>query len=152
MRETHHSTRTESQGSTGFTLPRFLAQGTHAHRCLKFDLKAGVTPSDAAVIRLLRTPDLSAGEINFVVVFGDDAGREVAPAAYGKLCGWTLARAHARAGDRIAISGYLGRGETFDRAIAAFAERYADQNEVDYKGLQDAVASGRVQAATEATG
>jgi uncharacterized protein (DUF2252 family) len=69
-------------------------------------------------------------------------------AAYGRLCGWTLARAHARAGDRIAISGYLGHSDAFDRAIAAFAERYADQNEADYRALQHAAASGRVQAAT----
>jgi hypothetical protein len=72
-------------------------------------------------------------------------------AGYGRLCGWTLARAHARAGDRIAISGYLGRGDAFDRAVATFAERYADQNEADYKALKEAVASGRVQAAKEAT-
>ena len=72
--------------------------------------------------------------------------------AYGRLCGWTLARAHARTGDRIAISGYLGRSDAFDRAIAVFAERYADQNEADFKALHDAVARGRVQAATEATG
>jgi uncharacterized protein (DUF2252 family) len=70
-------------------------------------------------------------------------------AAYGRLCGWTLARAHARAGDRIAISGYLGSGDAFDQAAAAFAERYADQNEADYKALQAAVSSGRVQAAKE---
>ncbi|HEY2668012.1 MAG TPA: DUF2252 domain-containing protein [Actinomycetota bacterium] len=72
--------------------------------------------------------------------------------AYGRLCGWTLARAHARTGDRVAIAGYLGRGDTFDRAIVAFAERYADQNEADYKALHDAVAAGRVRAATAATG
>jgi hypothetical protein len=73
--------------------------------------------------------------------------------AYGRLCGWTLARAHARTGDRSAIAGYVGRGDTFDRAIAAFAERYADQNEADYRALHRAVAEGRVQAAaTGATG
>ncbi|MDX6704841.1 MAG: hypothetical protein QOI48_687 [Solirubrobacteraceae bacterium] len=72
-------------------------------------------------------------------------------AGYGRLCGWTLARAHARAGDRIAISGYLGRGDAFDRAVATFAERYADQNDADYKALKKAVASGRVQAAKKAT-
>ncbi|HUZ09064.1 MAG TPA: DUF2252 domain-containing protein [Acidimicrobiales bacterium] len=66
--------------------------------------------------------------------------------AYGRLCGWTLARAHARSGDRIAIAGYLGSGATFDRAIADFAERYADRNERDFEALQRAVASGRVQA------
>jgi uncharacterized protein (DUF2252 family) len=73
-------------------------------------------------------------------------------AAYGRLCGWTLARAHARAGDRIAISGYLGGGDAFDRAAAAFAERYADQNEADFKALQAAVSSGRVQATQEPAG
>jgi uncharacterized protein (DUF2252 family) len=73
-------------------------------------------------------------------------------AGYGRLCGRTLARAHARAGDRIAISGYLGRGDAFDEAVAAFADRYADQNEADYKALKKAVADGRVVAAEEATG
>jgi uncharacterized protein (DUF2252 family) len=73
-------------------------------------------------------------------------------AAYGRMCGWTLARAHARSGDRIAISGYLGRGEVFDRAIAEFAERYADQNAADFAALEAAVADGRVRAAPQATG
>jgi uncharacterized protein (DUF2252 family) len=73
-------------------------------------------------------------------------------AGYGRLCGWTLARAHARDGDRIAISGYLGRGDAFDEAIAAFAQSYADQNEADYKALKKAAATGRVEAAQEATG
>jgi uncharacterized protein (DUF2252 family) len=66
--------------------------------------------------------------------------------AYARICGWTLARAHARSGDRVAISAYLGSGDTFDRAMASFAESYADQNERDYRALQDAVASGRVKA------
>lgn len=72
-------------------------------------------------------------------------------AAYGRLCGWTLARAHARDGDRIAISGYLGKADAFDRAIARFAERYADQNDADYKALKHAVRDGRVTAAKEST-
>jgi len=67
-------------------------------------------------------------------------------AAYGRTCGWTLARAHARSGDRIAIASYLGRGPTFDRAIVAFTHAYADQNERDYKALRDAVKAGRVTA------
>ena len=67
-------------------------------------------------------------------------------AAYGKACGWTLARAHARAGDRIAIASYLGAADTFDQAMAAFAETYADQNERDYAALKEAVESGRVVA------
>ena len=70
-------------------------------------------------------------------------------AIYGRVCGWTLARAHARSGDRIAIGSYLGKGKTFDRAIAEFSERYADQNELDYGKLADAVKSGRIEARTD---
>jgi uncharacterized protein (DUF2252 family) len=66
--------------------------------------------------------------------------------AYGQICGSTLARAHARSGDRIAIAAYLGSGAGFDRAIAEFAEAYADQNERDYGALRDAVKTGRVTA------
>ena len=69
-------------------------------------------------------------------------------AAYGRLCGWTLARAHARSGDRVAIASYLGGGDVFDRAILEFSRAYADQNERDYKALSDAVKSGRVIAQT----
>jgi hypothetical protein len=65
-------------------------------------------------------------------------------AVYGRLCGWTLARAHARSGDRIAIAAYLGTGKSFDNAIAAFAETYADQNERDYGALQRAATEGRI--------
>jgi uncharacterized protein (DUF2252 family) len=65
---------------------------------------------------------------------------------YGALCGWTLARAHARSGDRIAIAAYLGGSDAFDKAIAQFAAAYADQNERDYKSLVDAVAAGRITA------
>jgi hypothetical protein len=67
-------------------------------------------------------------------------------AAYGRICGWTLARAHARSGDRISIAAYLGRSDSFDRAMATFAETYADQNDRDYRTLQEAAASGRVRA------
>ncbi|MEZ0093507.1 DUF2252 domain-containing protein [Streptacidiphilus sp. EB129] len=65
---------------------------------------------------------------------------------FGELCGATLARAHARSGDRIAIAAYLGRGEVFDQALVRFAESYADQNERDHQALVDAVHSGRVTA------
>jgi hypothetical protein len=65
---------------------------------------------------------------------------------YAGVCGRELARAHARAGDGIAISSYLGNGDTFDRAIAQFAETYADQNERDYAALKTAVEVGRVHA------
>ncbi len=69
-------------------------------------------------------------------------------AAYGRLCGWTLARAHARSGDRVAIASYLGGGNAFDRAILEFSRAYADQNERDYKTLSDAVKSGRITVQT----
>ena len=67
---------------------------------------------------------------------------------YGRACGWTLARAHARSGDRIAIAAYLGAGDSFDRALVSFAEAYADQNERDYAALVDAAKRGRVEAET----
>jgi uncharacterized protein (DUF2252 family) len=69
-----------------------------------------------------------------------------AMAAYGKLCGWTLARAHARSGDRVAIAAYLGNGSNFDRAILQFSNAYAEQNERDYQQLVVAVKSGTVAA------
>ena len=67
---------------------------------------------------------------------------------YARLCGWTLARAHARSGDRIALAAYLGGSARFDQAIAGFAETYADQNERDYAALQAAVKDGKAEAAT----
>lgn len=68
--------------------------------------------------------------------------------AYARICGSTLARAHARSGDRIAIAAYLGNSAVFDRAIADFSAAYADQNELDYEALRAAVESGRVTART----
>jgi uncharacterized protein (DUF2252 family) len=68
---------------------------------------------------------------------------------YARLCGWTLARAHARSGDRIALAAYLGGSARFDQAIADFAEAYADQNERDYALFQNAVKQGKVEATTE---
>jgi len=65
---------------------------------------------------------------------------------YARMCGWTLARAHARSGDRVAIAAYLGGSAKFDQAIADFAERYADQNERDHAALKAAVKDGRAQA------
>jgi hypothetical protein len=65
---------------------------------------------------------------------------------YGQTCSWTLARAHARSGDRVAIAAYLGRSDAFDRAIASFASAYADQNERDHEALLTAIRSGRVKA------
>ena len=77
---------------------------------------------------------------------GIESMNAAAMTGYGRMCGWTLARAHARTGDRIAIAAYLGGSDKFDQAVADFGETYADQNERDHAALADAVASGRVQA------
>ena len=66
--------------------------------------------------------------------------------AYGRMCAYTLAKAHARSGDPIAIASYCGNSDTLDRAIADFAVAYANQNELDHQALVDAVASGQVTA------
>jgi uncharacterized protein (DUF2252 family) len=71
-------------------------------------------------------------------------------ALYGRLCGWALARAHARSGDRVQIAAYLGKSERFDRSVADFAESYADQTERDHAALCAAVKSGRVEADADA--
>jgi uncharacterized protein (DUF2252 family) len=76
----------------------------------------------------------------------DISPRELA--VYAGVCGWTLARAHARTGPRAAIAAYLGGGDRFDRAVADFAEAYADQNERDYAALVEAVNRGRIPAET----
>jgi len=69
-------------------------------------------------------------------------------AAYAEICGRTLARGHARSGDAVTITAYLGSGDAVDRALADFAELYADQNELDYAALTTAVKAGRVKAQT----
>ena len=70
----------------------------------------------------------------------------VALGLYAGICGWTLARAHARSGDPVAIAAYLGEDDQFDRSITDFSKRYADQNELDYQAFADAIQSGRLQA------
>jgi len=81
---------------------------------------------------------------------GSAVVEEMIPAGliyYAEICGWTLARAHARSGDAVAITAYLGDTAAFDKAIVDFAERYADQNELDYQAFREAVSSGRIEAA-----
>ncbi len=68
---------------------------------------------------------------------------------YSQICGWTLARAHARSGDRVAITSYLGGSDTFDQALARFANLYAEQNDLDHAALTDAIATGRMIAQTD---
>jgi uncharacterized protein (DUF2252 family) len=80
--------------------------------------------------------------------FPPEALNPTAMSVYARVCARALARAHARSGDRISIASYLGKGDAFDRAVATFAERYADQNERDHRALADAVKSGRLEAQT----
>jgi hypothetical protein len=75
-----------------------------------------------------------------------DAMTPEALGIYAQVCGWTLARAHARSGDPIAMASYLGGSDRFDRALCAFAASYAEQNERDYSSLTQAIAEGRIQA------
>ena len=75
-----------------------------------------------------------------------DSLRPEGLAIYARLCGWTLARAHARSGDRVAIASYLGKSEAFDHAIAEFSVSYADQNQRDYGALQAAIKRGTIKA------
>ena len=65
---------------------------------------------------------------------------------YARICGWTLARAHARSGDPVAMAEYLGEDDEFDRSITDFSQRYADQNEEDYEEFVKAIKSGRLLA------
>ncbi len=69
--------------------------------------------------------------------------------AYARLCGWNLARAHARSGDPARISGYMGSSDAFDEAIAEFSVAYADQTERDYRAFVKAIRDGRLEAASE---
>jgi uncharacterized protein (DUF2252 family) len=95
----------------------------------------GTTPRDF-YIRQLRDGKGSA-DIEHMVPTGMEA--------YAQLCGWTLARAHACSGDRIAIASYLGRSDRFERALADFGETYADQNEADFHELEAAERTGRIK-------
>lgn len=67
-------------------------------------------------------------------------------AFYGRLCGWTMARAHARSGDPVAIAAYLGTDDAFDRSITNFSQRYAEQNERDFAAFTEAIRTSRIDA------
>ena len=68
---------------------------------------------------------------------------------YGQICGWTLARAHARSGDRVAIAAYLGSSTSFDHALTRFAALYVDQNDADHEAVSTAISSGRMTEENE---
>jgi predicted alpha/beta hydrolase len=94
-------------------------------------------------------PQLSLGERRSR---GTEAAAQVPPLtplglnAYARACGWTLARAHARSGDPVAIAAYLGETDEFERSVTNFAVRYADQNERDYAEFVAAIRSGQLTA------
>jgi uncharacterized protein (DUF2252 family) len=90
----------------------------------------------------IRSNGIDGGKGSAIV----EAMRPSTMSAYAGFCAWTLARAHARSGDAAAIAGYLGTDDRFDRAMAKFAEKYADQNERDYATLKQAIDSGKVAA------
>jgi uncharacterized protein (DUF2252 family) len=104
----------------------------------------------------LRTPGIDGVERDFYIrQLWDGKGSAIIEtmnpatmAEYARVCGWTLARAHARSGDAVAIAGYLGSGDGFDRAMASFAETYADQNDADYAALRHAADAGRIAVET----
>jgi len=107
------------------------------------DMFLGWTTADSGIQYYMR----QLRDMKFSVPL--DELREQAVLNYAGVCGWVLARAHAKGGDASMISGYLGKSDTFDEALADFALLYADQNEQDYQALVEAIASGRLQAVTE---
>jgi uncharacterized protein (DUF2252 family) len=102
----------------------------------------------------IRFPGIDGLEHDYYIRQLWDAKGSVNPATmlpkgyevYARICGWTLARAHARSGDRVAIASYMGKSEVFDNAVADFSVAYADQNERDYRALVDAVENARIVA------
>ncbi len=144
----------EAQASV---LERFAGKSTYPHHGQR--VVAGQRLMQAATDIFLGWQRMTGGDgvtrDYYVRQFQDwkgsaDVDTMLAPGAmlYARICGATLARAHARWGDRIAIASYLGKGNAFDRAIAAFSAAYADQNERDYAAFAAAVDSGRLVAQT----
>ena len=78
-----------------------------------------------------------------------EAGTVATITIMAEICGWTLARAHARSGDGVAIAAYLGAGPAFDRAMADFAESYADRNERDFEAFAKAERDGRIEVSSD---
>ena len=138
-------------------LEPFLGNSTHANHGQRVveGQRLMQTASDI-MLGWIRASDMDGRERHFYIrQLWDQKGSAVVEAMdphlmalYAELCGRTLAKAHARSGDALAITGYLGSGDSFDRALASFAESYADQNERDYEAVREAVASGRLEAAS----
>jgi uncharacterized protein (DUF2252 family) len=125
---------------------------TAGHRVVAGQQLTQATPDP--FLGWFNAPDATGTERHFYVrqLYDGKASAEVgtfdAPLlrAYSSICGWTLAHAHARSGDRSAIASYLGKSDAFDRSMASFALAYVARNRADHKALVDAIASGRVTA------
>ena len=126
------SSRTMASGSSG-------ASGSRSRRATSFSAGSGVRAWTA-----LSTTSTFASSGTGRRAIDLSTMSESGLHAYTRACGWSLARAHARSGDRLAIAAYLGNGPSFDRAIARFSTTYADQNELDHRRLADAVAAGEM--------
>lgn len=134
-------------------LERYLGPSAHANHGER--VVAGQRRLQAGSDILLGWAVGSTGRHLYVRQLNDQKGGGVVDAmtsedlaAWGSLCGWALARGHARSGDPAVIAGYLGDDDTFDRAIGSFAEAYADQTERDHAALLAAIAAGRIAAET----
>jgi hypothetical protein len=142
----------EAQASV---LEPFLGKGTYSHHGQRVVEGQRLTQAASDImLGWIRITGLEGTERDFYIrQLWDGKGSALVelmePSAmtiYARLCGRTLAKAHARSGDAIALASYVGAGDSLDRSLAAFAETYADQNERDYEALREAVASGRVAA------
>ena len=145
----------QSKEAGASVLERFVGRSEHAHHGRRVVVGQRLMQAASDIfLGWLRVKGLDGQTRDYYVrQFHDWKGsveveslRVPGTTAYARLCGATLARAHARWGDRIAIASYLGRGSAFDDAIAAFAAAYADQNERDYETFVKAVESGRLTA------
>jgi uncharacterized protein (DUF2252 family) len=157
-RDDHDPLFLQVKEATASVLERFLRGGRHGHHGARVVIgQRSMQAASDIFLGWQRITGLDGATRDYYVrqlhdwKGGADVDRlRVAGATvYARLCAATLARAHARWGDRIAIAAYLGRGDRFDRAVADFSAAYADQNERDYHALVRAVESGRVVAETE---
>jgi uncharacterized protein (DUF2252 family) len=156
-RDSHDPLFLQAKESQPSVLEPFLARSAfHNHGRRVVEGQRLLQPSSDIMLGWIRTTEVDGEERDYYLrqLWDWKLSADVdsmGPAeldAYGQLCGATLARAHARSGDRIAIAAYMGSGDRLDRALHQFAEAYADQNALDYDALVEAVQSGRIEAQT----
>jgi hypothetical protein len=141
------------QEAEASVLERYAGMSRHNHHGQRVvEGQWLMQPAGDTLLGWLRTTGIDGQPRDFYVRRLWDCATTVPPAdlaRYGRMCGWTLAHAHARSGDRLAIAGYVGDGDELDEALAAFAAAYADQTERDYAALAEAARSGRVIVETD---